>query len=169
MIVQPPWEDEPLHDGAVYKTHGYTRTRVLLAGGGSFDVLAAMYGERSDYFHFSELAVSSSFPQKPQTTLLEVACVDADVVTRTRATGRSRQDRSLDLRTETVGSGLKGWKIDLRSGGNLWVLAHRWRTGLRRLVFEIDVYSDTGLLTVKSVAISKRATSAVIECPRTPT
>jgi len=158
---QPTWEDGPLRDGAVYGTFGQTRTRVLLLGGGFFDVYSDGYGDRTDFLHFSDGFIRQPEPQLPKYELLESALIDAAAVRDIRATGRAVDMLADQPPLRAVSPGITGWNVRLRSGHHMWVMAHRWRCRWRRVVFEVHTVGGRGHSVLDLVVITARSIAGI--------
>ncbi|WP_348789687.1 hypothetical protein [Leifsonia sp. NPDC080035] len=125
----------PLHAGAEYLTFGSDSDRVLLVGGGCLDVYTDGYGDQPDFLHFQDSFVGSV----PSVALFESVVIDRAAVRRILPGKLDELDPDYDEPPfRTVAEGLKRWRVELRSGRSMLVLAHRWRRqGLGRLVFDV--------------------------------
>lgn len=162
----PTWEYGPLRDGAAYGTFGQSQERVLLLGGGFFDVYTDGYADYPDYLRCSDMFVRQPEPQQPRFELLESVIVDAQAVRDTRATtGEPLDDLADQPPFRRVADGVTCWYVQLQSGHDMWVMAHRWKRDSSRLTFEVQTVGGREPSVLDVVAITPRSVLSIELCP----
>lgn len=160
MLVDWPGDERPLRDGAQYLSFGCNFTSVDVVGGGRMEVCADVFGERSDFVHFSDMFVPEG--RAAPVDLLESVVVDSGMVRRLSA-GRDALDPDYGVPPfRSVAAGLVWWRLTVRSGHSLLVAAHGWeQSRRRRIVFTVQTEGGRGPSLLPVLTVSKRVVSEI--------
>ena len=146
-LLRWPGEDGPVREGAEFGTFGTGPHRVFLVGGGHFDAHTAWYSRRPEYIHFLD-----GFLPEPYRSH-DSAVIDAAAVKRIKAVGEALDPLWDEPPFRRVAGGLRCWRLGLRNGYQLLVMAHRCQQSWRRIVLNLDTVGGREPSTLPVVSI----------------